>query len=119
VDAGSATAAPPIGHPITRREEDVDRYAIRAFLMPYYAHLRLELQRFGGRVEKFIGDAIMAIFGAPIVHEDDPERAVRAALAIRDWLAEQEGLSRRGSPSRPARRTSRWVPAQRKGSRWP
>jgi adenylate/guanylate cyclase family protein len=39
-------------------------------------------------VEKFIGDAVMAVFGAPVAHEDDPERAVRAALAIIDALAE-------------------------------
>ena len=49
--------------------------------------VRAELERFGGTVEKFIGDAVMAVFGAPIAHEDDPERAVRAALAIRDSLA--------------------------------
>ena len=46
-------------------------------------------------MEKFIGDAVMAVFGAPVAHEDDPERAVRAALAIRDAIAE---LTR---PSRP------------------
>jgi Adenylate and Guanylate cyclase catalytic domain len=40
-------------------------------------------------VEKFIGDAVMALFGAPVAHEDDPDRAVRAALAIRDWAREQ------------------------------
>ncbi|MFL5913295.1 MAG: ATP-binding protein, partial [Gaiellaceae bacterium] len=45
-----------------------------------------------GTVEKFIGDAVMALFGAPLAHEDDPERAVRAALAIRDWAREEEGL---------------------------
>ncbi|MGZ4408057.1 MAG: ATP-binding protein, partial [Gaiellaceae bacterium] len=47
-----------------------------------------------GTVEKFIGDAVMAIFGAPAAHEDDPERAVRAALAIRDW-AEGERIELR------------------------
>ena len=51
--------------------------------------LRGELERFGGTVEKFIGDAVMALFGAPVGHEDDPERAVRAALAIRDWVREE------------------------------
>ena len=59
-------------------------------LSAYYARLRSELERYGGTVEKFIGDAVMAVFGAPVAHEDDPERAVRAALAIRDALAESE-----------------------------
>ncbi len=75
----------------TATAERLDPEDIRAFLMPYYTHIRSELERFGGRVEKFIGAAVMALFGAPVAHEDDPERAVRAALAIRDWLAEQEG----------------------------
>ena len=44
-----------------------------------------ELERHGGTVEKFIGDAVMALFGAPLAHEDDPERAVRAAVTIRNW----------------------------------
>src|SRR5205809_918400 len=48
--------------------------------------------RRGGTVEKFIGDAVMALFGAPVAREDDPERAVRAALAIRDWIAEEGRL---------------------------
>ena len=50
--------------------------------------MRAELERFGGTVEKFIGDAVMALFGAPMAHEDDPERAVRAALAIQEAIAE-------------------------------
>ena len=57
-------------------------------LAPYYQRLRADLERYGGTVEKFIGDAVMALFGAPAAHEDDPERAVRAALAIREAIAE-------------------------------
>ncbi len=73
----------------TARAETLDPEDVRALLAPYHAHLRSELERFGGTVEKFIGDAVMALFGAPVAHEDDPERAVRAALAIRDWAVEQ------------------------------
>src|SRR5207245_9866605 len=46
----------------------------------------------GGTVEKFIGDAVMALFGAPVAGGNDPERATRAALAIRDWIAEEGKL---------------------------
>ena len=74
----------------TSRAESLDPEDVEAILGPYHERLRSELERFGGTVEKFIGDAVMALFGAPSAHEDDPERAVRAALAIRDW-AEQEG----------------------------
>ncbi len=74
----------------TARAERLDPEDVRALLSPYYARLRKELERFGGTVEKFIGDAVMAVFGAPVAHEDDPERAVRAALAIRDWVIEQD-----------------------------
>jgi class 3 adenylate cyclase/tetratricopeptide (TPR) repeat protein len=74
----------------TSRAEKMDPEDVRALLAPYHARLREELERFGGTVEKFIGDAVMALFGAPVAHEDDPERAVRAALAIRDWVREQE-----------------------------
>ena len=76
----------------TSRVERLDPEAVRAFLAPYHARLRIELERFGGTVEKFIGDAVMAIFGAPVAREDDPERAVRAALAIRDWVRGDEEL---------------------------
>src|SRR6188768_2595664 len=73
----------------TERSDHADPEEVRAVLAPYHALLRRELEAHGGTVEKFIGDAVMALFGAPIAHEDDPERAVRAALAIRDALAEE------------------------------
>ena len=82
----------------TSRAEQLDPEDVRAVLEPYHARLRTELERRGGTVEKFIGDAVMALFGAPTAHEDDPERAVRAALAIRDWLG------RRGRPAGANRR---------------
>jgi class 3 adenylate cyclase/tetratricopeptide (TPR) repeat protein len=72
----------------TSRAERLDIEDVRGVLAPYYARLRKELERFGGMVEKFIGDAVMALFGAPVAHEDDPERAVRAALAIREAITE-------------------------------
>jgi class 3 adenylate cyclase len=72
----------------TSRSERLDVEDVRAVLAPYYARLRGDLERFGGTVEKFIGDAVMALFGAPTAHEDDPERAVRAAISIRDTIAD-------------------------------
>ena len=68
----------------TAKAEQLDPEEVRAVLRPYHDRVRSELERYGGTVEKFIGDAVMALFGAPLAHEDDPERAVRAALAIRD-----------------------------------
>ena len=76
----------------TSRAERMDPEDVRALLAPYWERLRAELERLGGTVEKFIGDAVMAVFGAPVAREDDPERAVRAALAIRDWVREEDEL---------------------------
>jgi class 3 adenylate cyclase/tetratricopeptide (TPR) repeat protein len=76
----------------TSRAESLDPEDVEAILRPYHERLRSELERYGGTVEKFIGDAVMALFGAPTAHEDDPERAVRAALAIRDWAREEGEL---------------------------
>ena len=75
----------------TFRAEKLDPEDVRAILTPYYEHVREELVRHGGTVEKFIGDAVMGVFGAPTAYGDDAERAVRAAFAVRDW-AEQDGL---------------------------
>jgi class 3 adenylate cyclase/tetratricopeptide (TPR) repeat protein len=71
----------------TARAEQLDPEDVRALLRRYHETLRRELERYGGTVEKFIGDAVVAVFGAPTAHEDDPERAVRAALAVRDAIA--------------------------------
>ena len=68
----------------TSRSEQLDPEDVRAILTPYHSTVRDELESFGGVVEKFVGDAVMAVFGAPTSHGDDPERAVRAALAVRD-----------------------------------
>ena len=71
----------------TSRSERLDPEDVRAILTPYHGTVRDELESFGGVVEKFVGDAVMAVFGAPTAHGDDPERAVRAALAIREAVA--------------------------------
>jgi class 3 adenylate cyclase len=72
----------------TARSDHADPEDVRAALRPYHALLKREIERFGGTVEKFIGDAVMAVFGAPVAHEDDPERAVRAALRITEAIPE-------------------------------
>jgi class 3 adenylate cyclase len=68
--------------------EGIDPEDVEARLRRYYLRLREELEAFGGTVEKFIGDAVMGVFGAPRAREDDPEPAVRAALRIVDAIAE-------------------------------
>jgi class 3 adenylate cyclase len=80
----------------TARAERLDPEEVRGVLAPYHARLRTELERFGGTVEKFIGDAVVALFGAPVAHEDDPERAVRAALAVRESMGELDAAVRIG-----------------------
>ena len=70
----------------TSRAEQLDPEDVRSFLTPYYERVRGEIERHGGRIEKFVGDAVLGIFGAPVAHGDDAERAVRTALAIRDEL---------------------------------
>jgi class 3 adenylate cyclase len=75
----------------TSRSETLDPEDVRAILAPYHDAVRSEIESFGGVVEKFIGDAVMGVFGAPTAFGDDPERAVRAALAVRDRLADADG----------------------------
>jgi class 3 adenylate cyclase/tetratricopeptide (TPR) repeat protein len=66
--------------------ERLDPESLRAVLARYFDAARLVVERHGGSVEKFIGDAVMAVFGIPVLHEDDALRAVRAAAELRDGL---------------------------------
>jgi len=72
----------------TARAERLDPEDVRAILSRYHTRLREEIEAFGGTVEKFIGDAVVAFFGAPLAHGDDPERGVRAGLAVRSAVAD-------------------------------
>jgi class 3 adenylate cyclase/tetratricopeptide (TPR) repeat protein len=67
--------------------EQLDPESLRALMGRYFAAIKQIVERHGGTVEKFIGDAVMAVFGIPTLHEDDALRAVRAAAEIRDTLA--------------------------------
>jgi class 3 adenylate cyclase/tetratricopeptide (TPR) repeat protein len=79
------------------RFHDADPEDVRAALSPYYQRLKTEIEHHGGTVEKFIGDAVVGVFGAPVTHEDDAERAVRAALraiaAIEELNESEPGLN--------------------------
>jgi class 3 adenylate cyclase/tetratricopeptide (TPR) repeat protein len=67
--------------------EQTDPETMRRIMERYFEEMRIVLEKHGGTVEKFIGDAVMAVFGIPVVHEDDALRAVRAAAEMRDRLA--------------------------------
>ncbi|CAN5225923.1 hypothetical protein BH20ACT13_BH20ACT13_06030 [soil metagenome] len=71
-----------VGH--TSFSEGRDAEDVRELLTRYFETARTTIERYGGTVEKFIGDAVMAVWGTPIAREDDPERAVRAALDLLD-----------------------------------
>jgi len=66
--------------------EELDPEEMRRILARYYAIARESVEQHGGTVEKFIGDAVMAVFGLPTAHGDDPDRAVAAAIAMRDRI---------------------------------
>ena len=67
--------------------ESTDPEALRARMRRYFEDLRAILERHGGSVEKFVGDAVMAVFGIPVSHEDDALRAVRASWEMREAVA--------------------------------
>ena len=66
--------------------ESTDPEALRGLLARYFEQMKAIVESHGGAVEKFIGDAVMAVFGVPQVHEDDALRACRAAVEMRDAL---------------------------------
>ena len=80
----------------TATSEAADPEDVDAMLAVYFAMARAEIESFGGIVEKFIGDAVVGVFGVPATHEDDPERAVRAGLQIAEEAEQLEAIG--GAP---------------------
>ena len=70
----------------TARSDKADPEDVKAALRPFHSLIKGEIEAFGGTLDKFIGDAALGVFGSPTSHEDDPERAVRAALSIADRI---------------------------------
>ncbi len=72
----------------TERSDRADPEDVRRSLVPFHSRVKEDIEAFGGTLDKFIGDAVMGVFGAPLAHEDDQVRAVRAALQILDTIEE-------------------------------
>lgn len=70
----------------TALTERLDPEEAREVVGRFYATVQTAVEPFGGTVANLLGDAVLAVFGLPIAHEDDPERAVRAGLALRDVM---------------------------------
>ncbi|HEX3292784.1 MAG TPA: AAA family ATPase [Solirubrobacterales bacterium] len=75
----------------TRLATQLDPEDLRRRLEPFFEAAKSALEQHGGTVEKYIGDAVMAVFGAPVAHTDDPDRAVAAGLAVAERVAELDG----------------------------
>ncbi len=82
----------------TELAASMDPEDLGGVLQPFFAAMAEEIERVGGTVEKFIGDAVVAIFGVPTAHEDDPERAVRAAMAMQRRLQDLNASRPAGTP---------------------
>src|SRR5207253_8080449 len=80
----------------TGQSERADPEDVRDTLNAYRAAAQESIQVFGGNMEKFIGDAVMAVFGAPVSHGDDAERAVRAGLGVLEAVAQMNLMARGG-----------------------
>ncbi|MBI2923671.1 MAG: adenylate/guanylate cyclase domain-containing protein [Planctomycetes bacterium] len=75
----------------TRLSERMDPEEVRDLVDELFTRFRARIESCGGTVDKFIGDAVMAVFGAPTAHEDDPARAVRSGLALQRGVAAFNG----------------------------
>ena len=87
----------------TARSDGHDPEQVREFLAAYFEAARDVIARYGGTIEKFIGDAVMAVWGTPVALEDDAERAVRAGLdlieAVRSWAVRPATTSSTCAPA--------------------
>ncbi len=90
----------------TSTGDQLDPEALRAIQSRYFEDARAALERHGGTVEKFIGDAVMAVFGIPTLHEDDALRALRASVELRDAC---HGARLPGADRRQHGRSGRWL----------
>ena len=122
LDGAGEAAAPAAGSASERRlvsvlfadlvgfttlSEHRDPEEVRELLSRYFERCRSLIERYGGTVEKFIGDAVMAVWGSPIAREDDAERAVRAALALTSAVTQLGEAVGMAEPERPRRRADR------------
>jgi class 3 adenylate cyclase/tetratricopeptide (TPR) repeat protein len=82
----------------TARSDHADPEDVKATLRPYHARLKREIERFGGTLDKFVGDGVMAVFGAPAIHEDDPRRALLTALRIQEAISELNAANPAAAP---------------------
>ena len=101
---GSSRCCSPTSSASRRSPRRRDPEEVRELLSRYFDTARQVIGRYGGTVEKFIGDAVMAVWGAPIAQEDDAERAVRAALDLVDAVAALGAEAGRARPGAAGRR---------------
>ena len=101
----------------TSLAEHLDPENVKRLVESCFERLVPDIELFGGRVDKLLGDAIVALFGAPVAHEDDAERAVRAGLRMQETLGRFVEDARHSS--RRSRCASASTPARCSSARWP
>ena len=95
----------------TALSNELDAEEVHALLGRFFDRADRIVEEHGGHIDKHIGDCVMAVFGAPVAHGNDAERAVRAALAIRDAMPELSARVGRPLASTSASPAARWWPA--------